>query len=782
MSIDGFKTLVKSGEYLARYLEETGRGPIQRGREVQISCPDGAQHAHGDKNKSARYYPGPDEHIHCHGCGGNWDLFALVQRDEGCDFMSAVQSVARRFGLAAPACRSGTQGSASAPAPGAVSDVSRYVQECAAAGAGSVEYMRARGISEATARRFGIGFDRAEGRVVFPCGTGYYTSRAVDDSAPGLRYKFPKGIKPEPFNASALWESAGAPVFVVEGAIDALSIVEAGGVALALCGVTHWRALVDVIKSDGRAVPVPVIVAFDNETDPRTASNVAAQASKAREALRDCGVWVFEPSAWIPGYHDPNDALTRAAAVLRAEVARVAESAAQAFAHFKSADGSAGADIWGRDVGGVCLRRFADIPSTVPEDEDPDSLIRNFGLAKGEGWIVGGEPGVGKSSLIQQMAICAAAGKPFFGFEFARPLKVFYLQTELQSRKLKGADNSFSYAMRALFNWGEDDISRAREGVVYDEYMIGNVCQDITAYLLKVYSLYPFDLLIVDPLLTFAPGDLSLQPEAREFLYVQMNKLCGGRVYKTANGSPVKFGVVILAHMGKQSKDKNGNVINRGQYSTAGSYVINAWARFQLNLTRDKGGLYLLEAVKNPEVAQWRDGSGAWTDKLYIKRAGRGERYWTAATQQEIVEASANVAPVPADILADVRTLAARLNEGPALPATEVRKIARELLRGRKGGSADGDHWSDKVFDMIRKNPAAFGVAYEKDGRRELYGGRKRPAAGGRLMADDLPGIEVPDVSASETNRARSADRDEVSRYPIAPAASTGDDLEDIVF
>ena len=190
------------------------------------------------------------------------------------------------------------------------------------------------------------------------------------------------------------------------------------------------------------------------------------------------------------------------------------------------------------------------------------------------------------------------------------------------------------YGLRTVFNWTDEEISRARENVVYDEMSIGKVCEDLAAHITRIFAVYPFDLLVIDPLITYAEGDLSLQKDAKAF-FKDVWKLIGG-TYKV-NGEPVKFGVIILHHMGKDNIGKDGKKIEKGQFATAGSYVINAWARFQLNLRKIGKGVYALQAAKNPEDgADWKNAEGEFTDTFYIKRAGRGERYWTAATEDEI--------------------------------------------------------------------------------------------------------------------------------------------------
>lgn len=740
-----FKTLMKSGDFLARYLNDTRGLHIIPGRDTQISCPNGAAHAHGDANKSARYYSeNGSEHIHCHGCGGRWDLFDLVQFDEGGDFMAAANSLSRRFGIDLDRVEK-VQHSPSAPVVSG--DVAEYLKRCAA-DYGKSGYLRGRGISDGTAKRFGIGYDDAKKVVVFPCGAGY-ALRVAADGDHDRRYLFAKGVKTAPFNAEALWNERGAAVFVVEGQIDALSIIEAGGEAVGLGGISHGKALLDAIRSRHERVSVPVVVAFDNDDDAKTAETVRKSAERLRADLRAIGVFVADGHPVAPEFKDPNEELQQNPLQLREDVARISRSAIEAMRAAESAAANP-KSVFGSEVDGILLRRFSDIPETIPEDEDENALIKNFALAKGEGWIVGGEPGVGKSTFIQQFAMFAAAGKSFFGYEFTRPLLVFYLQTELQARKLKQADDSFVSGFKRFFGWTDDEIRMANNGVVFDDRMIGNVCDDLESYLLRVFEIYRFDLLIIDPLLTFADGDLSLQKDAKNFFYVSVNRICGGRHYSCKDGTSVKFGVIVLAHMGKAQKDKNGNIVNRGQYATAGSYVLNAWARHQINLVRSKGDIYALEAVKNPECSSWRGTDGSYTDTIYLKRAGRGERYWTRATADEIAAAGGSFnksAAADMDLLSKCKDFAEKIRS-LEVPLSEARATARANY-GRTVG--------EDVYTEISSRCRMYGLKIIQDGRRRLLVRDDRNKSDG-TSAQDLPGMAQHSTVAQQVDSSEEFD------------------------
>ena len=97
---------------------------------------------------------------------------------------------------------------------------------------------------------------------------------------------------------------------------------------------------------------------------------------------------------------------------------------------------------------GPPLERAAEpIPPTLPAhtlgallDDDspmPEDLIRPRLLTPGGLLVLGGAPKVGKSDLLISLLVHAAAGVPFLRFVPSRPLRVFYLQAEIQYHYLR---------------------------------------------------------------------------------------------------------------------------------------------------------------------------------------------------------------------------------------------------------------------------------------------------------------------------------------------------------
>ena len=129
------------------------------GRNWKGCCP-----FHGEKSPSFYVY---DDHFHCFGCGAHGDAISFVMQSQGSSFPEAVQQLAGEAGLEVPKSTP-----AAAEAERRRHDLYSVLSAAAAAyqrrlhlpeGRAALEYLRRRGLSEATIVRFGLGWS-GEGR------------------------------------------------------------------------------------------------------------------------------------------------------------------------------------------------------------------------------------------------------------------------------------------------------------------------------------------------------------------------------------------------------------------------------------------------------------------------------------------------------------------------------------------------------------------------------------------------------------------------------------------
>ena len=132
-----------------------------------------------------------------------------------------------------------------------------------------------RGISLETINRYKIGFDEnwqhpkapnspKSPRLIIPTSKYSYLARDTRSEIPEKEKKYAK-IKVGSlhfFNIEAL-KNATKPIFLVEGELDALSIIDVGGEAIALGTVVQKKSFIELVKAE--KPKQPIIIALDND-------------------------------------------------------------------------------------------------------------------------------------------------------------------------------------------------------------------------------------------------------------------------------------------------------------------------------------------------------------------------------------------------------------------------------------------------------------------------------------------------------------------------------------
>ena len=169
-----------------------------------------------------------------------------------------------------------------------------------------------RGLSLGTLNHFNVGFDPAwrhpnvsgavptSPRLIVPTSPHSYLARDTRKEIPEAAAPYAKSKvgKVRIFNADAI-QGAQQPIYIVEGEIDAMSIYEVGGEAVALGSTAYVNRFLEGIH---RAPRQRFIIALDNDK----AGKEAAQG--LREGLKKKGATVYTYNPCM-GYKDANDAL-----------------------------------------------------------------------------------------------------------------------------------------------------------------------------------------------------------------------------------------------------------------------------------------------------------------------------------------------------------------------------------------------------------------------------------------------------------------------------------------
>ena len=277
--------------------------------------------AHDDKHPSMYLYP-QGNCVKCFGCGITYDLFDLIGIDYGLpDYPSQLRKAAEIFNVdinwsalnkskdgkyekkleSADAFsfigkNDGVVGTDDAELDAAFlefvlgsknnkqekvdSKLVQFIADSKKNQQQAAEYLKKRGIDPSYAQKFGLGcstyFDKNSQKnlnmVVIPAldGTGAVLRNVVDDCDNNLRYR--------KLGHSAIWNAPafrtgkqmGMNVTIVEGEIDALSVLTCGGLAVALGSVSNMKQVVPMLREmfgeDPKCAPY-LLLALDNDEE-----------------------------------------------------------------------------------------------------------------------------------------------------------------------------------------------------------------------------------------------------------------------------------------------------------------------------------------------------------------------------------------------------------------------------------------------------------------------------------------------------------------------------------
>ena len=271
----------------------------------------------------------------CFKCGFYGDIVDIHRTRHNCDAKTAFSELYEMFNITIDADATRTPTEPHAPARNINTPVAEkaaekaterpnfapYINQCKAHinDMAASAYLSFRGISKETAAAYGLGYDTTKGLLIVPVSEHFYIARNTNPAAPD-RYHNPKGGRTELFNLQAIYNSSSRPVFIVEGAFDALSVIDAGGLAVALNSTNNYRKLLDEIQN--KATKSPLIVCLDNDEAGKKAADELIRGLQGLNAL--C------MAADICGEHkDANEALTGNREAFKARII-AAESAARA--------------------------------------------------------------------------------------------------------------------------------------------------------------------------------------------------------------------------------------------------------------------------------------------------------------------------------------------------------------------------------------------------------------------------------------------------------------------
>lgn len=267
---------------------------------------------HGKSGDGLTFDPNSPGRLHCFGpCGWSGDVIDLYQAIKQCNFRDALDDLSKFLGIDSTSIE---------PAKNIHDgDIAQFISDSHDKFLASPAnlYLQSRGISTAVAMACNIGFCEhwrhpkvpfsvpTTPRLIIPTSPSSYLARDIRPiekiKEDERKYSKQKVGAVHIFGLNNITNS-DRPIFLVEGEMDALSLMEIGRSAVALGSVSYTNIFLREIAQRDR-LNRPVIVALDNDDAGRTA------AKQLLDALSGQGILAIDGHEISGMYKDPNEAL-----------------------------------------------------------------------------------------------------------------------------------------------------------------------------------------------------------------------------------------------------------------------------------------------------------------------------------------------------------------------------------------------------------------------------------------------------------------------------------------
>ena len=176
----------------------------------------------------------------------------------------------------------------------------------------------------------------------------------------------------------------------------------------------------------------------------------------------------------------------------------------------------------------------------------PDDLIAPRVVTPGGMAVFGGAPKVGKSDFLLAWLTHMAAGLPFLGMTPARPLRVFYLQAEVQYHYLRERAKKIHLPAQALELARENFVATPQLQTLLDDAGLAQIIPTIQL----AFGGPPPDIIVIDPIRNvFDGGDAGGENDNGAMLFFLSQRV--DRIRREVN---VDAGVILAHHTKKLSK------------------------------------------------------------------------------------------------------------------------------------------------------------------------------------------------------------------------------------
>ncbi|MFL1461812.1 AAA family ATPase [Roseococcus sp. DSY-14] len=179
----------------------------------------------------------------------------------------------------------------------------------------------------------------------------------------------------------------------------------------------------------------------------------------------------------------------------------------------------------------------------------PDDLIGPRLLTPGGMLVLGGAPKVGKSDFLISLLVHAAAGAPFLRFTAPRPLRVFYLQAEIQYHYLRERLQQLRLDRAVVARARDTLVVTPKLRMLLDERGVPLV----SAAVRQAFPDAPPDVICIDPIRNLfdgGPGGEGENDNAAMLFFLQ------SRVEALRDEVAPEAGIILAHHTKKLSKQQ----------------------------------------------------------------------------------------------------------------------------------------------------------------------------------------------------------------------------------
>lgn len=425
------------------------------------------------------------EKWHCFACGQGGDIFDLIGAVQGVsDPSEQFKLTAEMYGqnLRKLEIQNSKIPDAVRPETGHTSterpkfDPAKYIMQCAQR-ISQTDYLKRRGFNDATIKRFNLGYDPEAwlGKdikgpaIIIPCQPDYFLRRSLDpavSSASKYLNMAGRSISADCFlGIQYLTENSAEPVFIVEGALNAISLEQVGVAAISANSHSNYQKLISYIKE--HTPTRPIIVAFDPDEKAQFSQAILLEA--LQETDQPCIGFDFSTET----AKDPNDLLQLGFSVLEAAI-----NTAKVELDIKAKEATAKEaellrleqEAYNKTKATVVLSSFLDFiefgtnNKQIPTGFKQLDKVLDGGFTGGSLICMGGLSSLGKTSLAAQIADqIAAQGQDVLFFTLEMPQ--FELISKSISRytyELAGNADPLYLTARQIMRyktWAKNDVA-----------------------------------------------------------------------------------------------------------------------------------------------------------------------------------------------------------------------------------------------------------------------------------------------------------------------------------